>query len=178
MSENVFCTQNITSIWSHWRLMFRPEKNHLSRVCQSQALNRSSTLGIAVAYNLWGLQFESSHHQCNIKVAVNWRKKGCRHRSVDSSAPSILPPRVWVPSTPSTYAWIYILIVWCWKYKKRPGLAIFLKKLTKIGNGQLMSDFLPPSIIRWTEHFFVVQRKLINLCETIIRRSCQMKEVK
>ena len=141
MSENVFCTQNITSIWSHWRLMFRPEKNHLSRVCQSQALNRSSTLGIAVAYNLWGLQFESSHHQCTIKVAVNWRKKGCRHRSVDSSAPSILPPRVWVPSTPSTYAWIYILIVWCWKYKKRPGLAIFLKKLTKIGNGQLMSNF-------------------------------------
>ena len=34
--------------------------------------------------------------------------KGCRYSSVDSSAPSILPPQVWVPSTPSTLSSIYI----------------------------------------------------------------------
>ena len=34
---------------------------------------------------------------------------GCRHSSVDSSTPSILPPRLWVPSTPSTLLSFYIL---------------------------------------------------------------------
>ena len=34
---------------------------------------------------------------------------GHRHSSVDSSAPSILPPQVWVPSTPSLLFSIYIV---------------------------------------------------------------------
>ena len=41
----------------------------------------------------------------------NWtkeRKIECRRSSVDSSMPSILPPRVHVPSTPSTLLSIYI----------------------------------------------------------------------
>ena len=40
---------------------------------------------------------------------------GCRHSSEDSSAPSILPPRVWVPSTHFTLLSIYIWIVSCEK---------------------------------------------------------------
>ena len=60
---------------------------------------------------------------------------GCRHNSVDSSAPSILPPQVRVPSTPSMLFSIYIVqTVYlsiefeCEKNKnkqKRPGLAHF-----------------------------------------------------
>ena len=59
---------------------------------------------------------------------------GCRHSSVDSSAPSILLPRVRVPSTPSMLFSIYIChLNWNVKRmkinKKRPGLAhFFLKK--------------------------------------------------
>ena len=39
----------------------------------------------------------------------NLIKMGCRYSSVDSSAPSTLPPRVRVPSTPSTLFSIYIV---------------------------------------------------------------------
>ena len=63
--------------------------------------------------------------------------QGCRHSSVDSSAPSILPPWVRVPSTPSmlffnVYSSNFIFVNWIrmrkeWKCKKRPGLAHFLK---------------------------------------------------
>ena len=35
--------------------------------------------------------------------------RGCRHSSVDLSAPSILPPQVQVPSTPSMVFSIYIV---------------------------------------------------------------------
>ena len=48
---------------------------------------------------------------------------GVPHSTVDLSLPSILPPRVWVPSTPSRLLSIYIWIVSC-----RKG-----RKLTKIG---------------------------------------------
>ena len=39
-------------------------------------------------------------------------KLGCRHSSVDSSAPTILPPQVWVPSTPSTLFSFIIFVMW------------------------------------------------------------------
>ena len=60
-------------------------------------------------------------------------KLGCRHSSVDSSAPSIRLPRVRVPSTPSMLFSIYIChLNWNVKRtkinKKRPGLAHFKKK--------------------------------------------------
>ena len=61
--------------------------------------------------------------------------KGCHHSSVDSSAPSILPPRVRVPSTPSMlfqFQTVYLSIEFeCEKNEnkqvKRPGLAHFKK---------------------------------------------------
>ena len=58
------------------------------------------------------------------------RKVGCRHSSADSSALSILPPRVRVPSTPSMLFSIYIChLNWNVKRtkinKKRPGWPIF-----------------------------------------------------
>ena len=65
--------------------------------------------------------------------------KGCRHSSVDSSAPSILPPWVHVPSTPYTlFQFILFKLYICyliWNVKrtknkniKRPGLT-HLKKI-------------------------------------------------
>ena len=56
---------------------------------------------------------------------------GCRHSSVDLSAPSILPPRVRVPSTQSNLLSIYIWIVSCGKdenKQKEAGIGPFLKK--------------------------------------------------
>ena len=59
---------------------------------------------------------------------------GFRHSSVDSSVPSILLPRVWLPSTPSMLLsfivkFVHILSMWCEKRtkinKKRPSLAHF-----------------------------------------------------
>ena len=56
---------------------------------------------------------------------------GCRHSSVNSSAPTILPPRVRVPSTPSmllSFIVTFVLYLSCEKNeinKKRPGLAHF-----------------------------------------------------
>ena len=66
---------------------------------------------------------------------------GCRHSSVDSSALSILPPQVRLPSTPSTLLsfivkFVLFLSLQCEKRtkvtKKRPGLAHFLKKVEHI----------------------------------------------
>ena len=56
-----------------------------------------------------------------------------RHSSVDSSAPTILPPRVQVPSTPSMLFHLqYLCYIFHGKRmklnKKRPGLAHFKKK--------------------------------------------------
>ena len=53
---------------------------------------------------------------------------GCCHSSVDSSMPSILPPRVRVPSTPFTLLSIYIWTVSRWKDDNKPKEAHFLKK--------------------------------------------------
>ena len=38
--------------------------------------------------------------------------KGCRHSSVDSSAPTILPPWVWAPSTPSTLLSFIVFVLY------------------------------------------------------------------
>ena len=59
----------------------------------------------------------------------------CRLSLVDSSVPSILPPRGRVPSTPSTLLSIYT--GWCHAEKtkinkKRPVLAYFFKKTNVI----------------------------------------------
>ena len=75
------------------------------------------------------------------KIAKKIRLKsiaGCRHSSVDSSAPSILPPRIRVPSTSSMLFSIYIIQILCLSFEleceknenrqKRPRLAHFLKK--------------------------------------------------
>ena len=43
---------------------------------------------------------------------------GCRHSSVDSSEPSILPPQARVPSTPSRYAFINLYLN-CVMWKRR-----------------------------------------------------------
>ena len=55
-----------------------------------------------------------------------------RNSSVVSSAPSILRPRIRIPSTPSMLYPIYIIVIWiesnCEKDEKSPGLAHFLKK--------------------------------------------------
>ena len=45
----------------------------------------------------------------NENILTNIHLNGVPHCSVDSSAPSILPPWVWVPSTPSLLFWIYIV---------------------------------------------------------------------
>ena len=43
----------------------------------------------------------------------NLRARGCRHSSKDSSAPPILPPRVWVPSTPSMLFQFILFKLYC-----------------------------------------------------------------
>ena len=55
---------------------------------------------------------------------------GCRHSSVDSSAPSILLPRVQVPSTPSMFLSIYIDLCHEEKTKinKKAGIGPFFKR--------------------------------------------------
>ena len=58
------------------------------------------------------------------------KKEGCRHSSVDSSVPNILPPRVRVPSTPSMLLSFIVLCYICHLKrtkinKKRPDLAHF-----------------------------------------------------
>ena len=56
-------------------------------------------MGISTANCLInGLSLQTLQKKCS---------KGCRHSSVDSSAPSNLPPWVWVPSTPSMLFSIY-----------------------------------------------------------------------
>ena len=61
----------------------------------------------------------------------NWSDE-CNNSSVDSSAPSILPPRVRVPSTPSMLSSIYIWFMSCRKFKnkeKEAGIGPFKKHL-------------------------------------------------
>ena len=67
----------------------------------------------------------------NLRVTsrdIRFAFKGCHHCSVDLSVPSILPPWVWVPSTPSTLLSIYIWIVSCGKDENKQKEAHFFKK--------------------------------------------------
>ena len=52
---------------------------------------------------------ESCYRHCRNCLCRKKSLKGCRYSSVDSSAPFILPPQVWVPSKPSTLFSIYIV---------------------------------------------------------------------
>ena len=57
---------------------------------------------------------------------------GCRHSSVESSAPTILPPRVRVPSMPSTLFHLFVLYLSCEKNEnkqKEAGFGPFLEKM-------------------------------------------------
>ena len=65
-------------------------------------------------------------HYCN---SNNWQK-GCRHSSVDLSVPTILPPWVQIPSTPSMLLSFIVIVLYlsCEKNKNKQKEAIFLKK--------------------------------------------------
>ena len=80
-----------------------------------------------------------------------------RHGTVDSSAPSILPPRVWVPSTPSTLSSIIKLCkVKSEKTKinkKRPGLAHFYKKEFFTRGPPLLPNVMAASVWMYSETF-------------------------
>ena len=75
------------------------------------------------------VHFHLKHFLEKILPIMWWNILGCNHSSVDSSAPTILPPSVWVPSTPSmllSFMVKFVLYLSCEKNeinKKRPGLA-------------------------------------------------------
>ena len=64
---------------------------------------------------------------------VGW---GCRYKSLDSSAPTILPPRVRIPTAPAIIVkFVLHLFLHCEKNKnkqKEPGLGCYLKILAKV----------------------------------------------
>ena len=48
-----------------------------------------------------------------------FQQQGCRQSSVDSSVPTILPPRVWVPSTPSMLVSLLVFVLYLpWEKNK------------------------------------------------------------
>ena len=76
---------------------------------------------------------------------------GCCHSSMDLYVPSILPPQVQVPSTPSMLPSIY-WIVYCGKdenKQKEAGIGHFLKKLSVVGT-QLEWVLLIKKVIKRT----------------------------
>ena len=83
---------------------------------------------------------------------------GCRHSSVDSSAPSILPPRVRLPSMPST---LFSIIVKFVLY-----LSMQCEKRTKINRKE--AGFGP---------FFLIQKSLINCNVAIGKLSSTQLEI-
>ena len=84
---------------------------------------------MAFKLNLNGLHFKSEpfwKRATSKELIQSWPlriktgKEGCRHSSVDSFAPTILPPRVWVPSTPSmllSFIVKFVLYLSCEKNK-------------------------------------------------------------
>ena len=79
------------------------------------------------------VQMKENLKEINLSRKKQWDKEGCRHSSVDSSAPPILLPWVQVPSTPSTLLSIYIWIVSCGRYEikqKEAGIGPLPKKET------------------------------------------------
>ena len=130
-------------IWSHWlhaihsivcQLPKRPilmtiwtclflEKNEnwrlKSRDVSVCSLELNSFLNEFNLLSKWNWKIPE-HKFCNKSSENFWYNKiiekvGCRHSSVDSSVPSILPPWVRVPSTPSMLLWI----VSCGKYQNK-----------------------------------------------------------
>ena len=65
-----------------------------------------------------------------IQHLKNVFKLGCRHSSVDLSAPTILPPRVRVPSAPSTLLsfTVFVLYFSCEKDENKNGFGQTFKK--------------------------------------------------
>ena len=69
-----------------------------------------------------------SYSRLLIITSLYKNKSVCRHSSMDSSAPTILPPRVQVPSTPS-FRVKFVLYLPCEKNKNRAGDGPFKKHL-------------------------------------------------
>ena len=67
------------------------------------------------------LKKRCSHDCFNSSILYNLSKwiRGCCYSSVDLSVPSILPPRVRVPSTPSMlFQFIFVIWIGMWKERK------------------------------------------------------------
>ena len=76
-------------------------------------------------------------------MQMELRQSGCYHSSVDSSPPTILLPRVRVPSTPSTLLSFIVLVLFlsCDKNEnKQKGLAHFLKKRKQLEHLSTLSE--------------------------------------
>ena len=73
---------------------------------------------------------------------------GCRHCSVVSSAPSVLPPRVWVSSTPSTLSSIYWSVKKTKIKKKRPFIKLIISLLSVHHSSVVLfaPSVLPPRV--------------------------------
>ena len=80
--------------------------------------------------------------------------KGCRHSSFDWSAPTILPPRVQIPSTPSMLLSfiVFVLYLLCEKNKNKQKEARFGTFLKKSFFSVLRESNLDESERRSTSH--------------------------
>ena len=107
--------------------------------------------------------------RCQYKLEIQtW---GCRQSSVDSSVPTRLTPRVWVPSMPSmllSFSANFQLYLSCEKNKinkKRPGLALFSKSKPDAVFGIIFAvdvaakSFPRKPAHRWRQHQSIVERK-------------------
>ena len=102
--------------------------------------------------------------------------RGCHHSSVDSSVPSILPPQVWAPSTPTTLFSMYKAQIVCLSLElecekneneqKEAGIGPFFKEVF------INILLLPGQVVFVDEHrhFHFINRKLrySTLTTTII----------
>ena len=99
-------------------------------------------------------------------------KRGCRHSSVNSSAPSILPPQVWLPSMPSLlFSFIVKFVHAMWeknenKQKKRPGLAHlkkfhFMKKKSLNRGCQLFKILSNPCVLYYSKNIYWANYSII-----------------
>ena len=146
-------TQDVKLFDNRWVLAFsrnRGEQNDkypleagyliVGRACErerSQFLNVRSFFRIGMS-GMGHLRFhptpnskdERMREKVSNVIINNLLYSGCRHSSVDSSVPTILPPQVWVPSTPSTL--FCTIMSLCWEKdenkQKMPALVDFFKK--------------------------------------------------
>ena len=92
--------------------------------------------------------------------------RGCRHSSVDLTSDTILLPRVWVPSTPSTLLSFIVkfeLYLSCEKNKNKQKEAGFGAYLFRFINIKAKKQW----IYLWHERFYLV---LINDCLKLTKR--------